>query len=155
MSMTVKTAVVHGIAWLFDMEQPEGAVISPHGLAVSVPDERRTVRFLPRGSHGYPVIVLTHEDPNLPLRLNEVESLGQWCQRLRVTVRQTWNGHPSSTGSVELFRSARPSLRQAVERYEEGCPQHAPALECECSWYTVGRACLRLPQVLAREGVTA
>lgn len=151
MSITVKTAIVHGIAWLYEMEQVEGAIIGPQGLSIRVPDEQRIVSFHPIGSHDFPVMVLRTLDPEKELRRNELMSAMQWCQRLKVTVRQLWGGRSSPEGTVEFRRLAHPTLIRAARLYREGCEEHGGLPDHTSQWFTRGHALVRVPHLIASQ----
>lgn len=161
MSLTVKTAVIHGLAWLYEIEQPPGALATHHGIHVRVTEARRTLFFVPRGEHGTPLIVVnvsTRADgggrPG-PLGVGEVEALAQWCTRLRVSVAGTRHGVHEDTGSIELSRVANRSLVEATDRYNAGCPDHDGEFFCGCNWARHGRSLLRIPRMLDRSETTS
>lgn len=153
MSITLKTAVVYGLAWLFEIEQPPGAIVPPHGIAVELPDIGRTLGFIPRGQHGSPVIVLSVTRPTwrdgqclTPLNREEHDTLAAWCERLHRPVYGVWNGHPWDMGCIGLARDPHPSLRAASDRYLAGCPEHRDRDHvCGCPWFSRGHAQVRYP----------
>lgn len=159
MSLTVKTAVIHGLAWLYEIEQPPGALVDHHGITVRVVDEARMLHFIPEGSGFAPVIVLG-VDTFLPghtsarLNMGELDALAQWCRFIRTDVAKTWNGQGES-GSIGLVRTAHPSLLTAVEKYRAGCTTHNRSVFCDCGWKRHGRSLLRIPRMLDRSETTS
>lgn len=155
MSITVKTAIVQGVAWMYETQQPEGALLPAQGFVIPVPDEQRTVSLHPLGAHDRPVIVVAHTDPEQSLRRNEIKTLATWCQRMRISVRNVWEHHPCHGGTVELGKRSHPTLAQASRAYGDGCPEHGYRTDPACDWYTRGYALLRTPSLPTLEDCTA
>jgi len=161
MSMTVKTAVVHGISWLYRIEQPNGALVDHHGIAVHLDDEKRMMWFVPRGANDRPLIVLATKPPingdalkSVPLGPGELDALATWCETIRVPVIRAWNGD-LDIGSIALALPAHPSLLRARQAYTDGCPDHpTESVFCRCGWQRAGRAKLRLPRMFDRSEST-
>ncbi|GAB7065883.1 hypothetical protein H7J06_07890 [Mycobacterium hodleri] len=142
-----RAAVRSGLAWLYDTEQPERAILQHHGESL-VSQGNRNVRFIPSGWAGRVVIVVDvtkveyGTDPRArgplnPLAAGELDAFTGLLADLARTVVHTWNGHPAATGSLALAEPAHPSLQAAVSRYLAGCPRHHTTL-CRCGWYGEG-----------------
>ena len=142
-----RAALRSGLAWLYDTEQPEMAILQHHGESLSS-QGNRSVRFIPSGWAGRVVIVVDvtkveyGTDPRArgplnPLAVGELDAFAGVLADLGHTVVHTWNGHPAAIGSLALAEPAHPSLRAAVSRYLAGCPRHRTTL-CRCGWYGEG-----------------
>lgn len=149
-----------GIQWLFEVEQPEDALVTQFGAASPSVGNRR-YGFMPTGWHrkpAAPVVSVTVAQPQYagdpperhlvnPLEPDELELLSAQLEAFGLEVDSTWNGH-EDTGSVGLVAPAHPSLLAAFDRYTNGCPEHRTTM-CgwqKCPWLTDGIARLRHPQ---------
>ncbi|MBO0885210.1 MAG: hypothetical protein J2P17_33755 [Mycobacterium sp.] len=167
MSMTTNTGIqqravvptlVAGLRWLFDTEQPAGAVLQHHGLSLPGVANRR-FNFCPAGWEGHAIVTVDvvdaewkftsrHEIPTNSLRPGELDDLTVLLNELGVDVLHTWNGHPGITGSLALGRPAHPSLLAAVNRYLAGCLTHPDqGVFCKCGWYAKGYNLAVLPEL--------
>ncbi|MEU0497974.1 hypothetical protein [Mycobacterium sp. NPDC006124] len=144
---THRDALCSGLAWLYETEQPEAAILQHHGDGLAS-HGNRSVRFIPVGWGGRVVIVVevTKVDyrsdpgargPRNPLAVDELDAFTALLADLGHAVVHRWNGHPAATGSLALAEPAHPSLRAAVARYHAGCPRHRSVL-CRCGWYGEG-----------------
>ncbi|WP_141564244.1 hypothetical protein [Mycolicibacterium palauense] len=140
-------ALRSGLAWLYETEQPEAAILQHHGDGLAS-HGNRNMRFIPAGWGGRVVIVVdvTKVDygtgrgargPRNPLAVDELDAFTVLLADLGHAVVHRWNGHPAATGSLALAGPAHPSLRAAVTRYHAGCPRHRSVL-CRCGWYSEG-----------------
>lgn len=95
-----------GLAWLYDIEQPEDALLQHHGVALPAVGNR-WLKFCPQGWAGRPVIVIDvahvqwgspYEPPKNPLAHGELHQLASMISRSPIA--RTWNGHPGITGSI-------------------------------------------------------
>jgi hypothetical protein len=170
MTMTVvnvKAVLAAAVEWLYDTDQPDGAIMSHHGAGPRRFGDR-TYAATPTGAQGLPVIVIEVADryldsgkwrgldgefdkadftsggrpranPTAPVPVAaEILAAVAILEDLGVQVRETWNGAPWNTsGSIGLSRPARPSLVAAVTRYRAGCAEHGGVF-CSCSWYADG-----------------
>lgn len=144
-----------GLAWLYDTEQPEDALLQHHGVALPAIGNR-WLKFCPQGWAGRPVIVIDvahvqwgspYEPPKNPLAHGELHQLASMISRSPIA--RTWNGHPGITGSIALARLAHPSLRAAVDRYRAHCPEHHSVFCSQkygCHWYRNGNARVITPR---------
>lgn len=145
----VKAVLAAAVAWLYDQEQPEGAVahhLGPAGFRLG----DRVYEVIAAGADGGPVIVVrvagcdlapgewrgfegeyshrsyggwTEPFPDGPCA--EVLAVVEAVAGLGAEVKGTWNGAPHCTsGSIGLAARARPSLLAALARYHAGCPAH-------------------------------
>jgi hypothetical protein len=153
MSITLKTAMVYGLAWLYEIEQPPGAVVPPHGIEFELPEIRRTLRFVPRGTSDQPTVVLAVMHPRWrdgqclnPLDREEQHALAAWCVRIHHRIRTPDPVNPGDSACLVLERHPHPSLCAAVRRYEDGCPDHGGAIRgCGCPWLSCGLDQVRYP----------
>lgn len=132
-------ALVVGLRWLYDTEQPPAAIVDHRGRRLRSAGDR-TVRFTPVGWQGRVVVVLipttnTHGRVR-PVSAGELEAFADAVSDLGEDVVSTWSGE--LRGFVALSRPAHPSLRAAVQRYEDGCPDHGGAPACGCGWLAAG-----------------
>lgn len=151
----LQASVDAGLAWLYDTEQPDTAILQHHGVPLAAVGNRR-LRFCPVGFNQRPVVVVdvVHVTyigaslrPQNPLAAGELEALATMVGR-SVPVAKTWNGHPAVTGSIGLARPAHPSLVAAVARYHARCPQHHTVFcgHTGCSWYRDGHLTVVYPR---------
>lgn len=166
MSITVKTAVVHGVAWLYDIAQPPGALVAHHGIHTRANEDERLVWFVPQGPTGLPVVVVSAWRPEggvfrTPFIRAEVTRLADWLTSLNLGVADVrfppnYSNGTEWTGAIDLTREANPSLVASLRAYESGCPKHrGSVLGCPtvCTWKSEGLARLRVPGILASSGV--
>lgn len=164
----LRPALAAGLEWLYETEQPPGAVLSHHGVDLRVPEANRRLSLVPSGYRSLPVVVVevlekTYEPrtgPQYPrltngLERGEIAQIVQVIESLGCTVDTIWNARPgSSSGSIGLLAPAGPSLRP-VQAYRRHCPTHRTVF-CghspergghNCSWYRDGRALVVEPTV--------
>ncbi|MFJ6440241.1 hypothetical protein [Streptomyces sp. NPDC091649] len=147
--MSVLTA---GLRWLYETEQPDNAWQEHHGLLLPEPATNRLYRFIP-ANDGRRVVVAVDvasiewidngpnelKTPANPLESGELAALAADLGALGFEVTSTWGGHPQTTGSVGLARTAHPSLLAAVDRYRAGCLDHPQrAVFCDCDAWRAG-----------------
>ncbi|MGA5182932.1 hypothetical protein [Streptomyces pseudogriseolus] len=153
-----------GLEWLYDVRQPDDALLQS-GSRYYRCGNGRSYYFRPSGPGGRPVIVVKVTEPRYeerrgrygaervltnPLAKNELEELAAVLERKGRRVHQTWNGHPSDTGSICLEDFPNASLVSAVFRYRSGCPIHRSVFcsrEKGCTWYGDGHGRLIEPDV--------
>lgn len=139
-----------GLRWLYDTEQPATAIVRFDGQA-AVSAGERTLRFIPRGRVGFATIAVQGTTPAAkaePLQAGELTAFAGVLDELDVPVQHTWIEFPGVSGYLALRRPAHPTLRAAVDRYEQGCPTHRYPHWCTCGWYTAGaNALIGLPQL--------
>lgn len=138
-----------GLAWLFDTAQPDGAIVQHHGHASAVTGSR-FYGFCPAGHAGRPIITVDVAGVHwLPvedrwsdtLHPGEVEQLAAALTALGRHPVDSWNGHPTPTGSVELDDPIHPALAAATARYRAGCPDHPrQGVFCRCEHRRAGYA---------------
>jgi hypothetical protein len=147
-----------GLAWLFDTDQPDGAIIQHHGCT-SPEVDNRWYRFCPVGHAAATVVIVevAHykwraDRPEPAIEPDEMGKLVAAIEALNVRVASTWNGAGLTSGSVGLVRPAGPSLAAAVKRYHAGCLKHPlPGGHGNvfshdgCAWYEDGRKLLVEP----------
>jgi hypothetical protein len=157
-----------GLRWLYDTEQPDGALLRTGGPILRT-DDNRTLGFAPVSALLRPVVILDVtkvewidrgpydlKEPANPLAPGELEALAERIVALGFDISGTWNGHPGITGSVGLKRPAHPSLLAAVELYRAGCPEHPQrSVFCDCGWYAAGHALITQPPAAAVPSTTA
>lgn len=153
-----------GLAWLYDTEQPDGAITQHHGRSTSTGDWR--LGFCPLGADDLPVVWVevatpvyrTIGDDRLltnPLGPHAMKQISDALAQLGHPVTKTWNGESHmTTGSCGMRDPAHPTLLAAVQRYHAGCPTHK-SLFCgnpcsdggqDCPWYRDGEAKLITPE---------
>ena len=144
-----------GLAWLFNTEQPDGAISMHHGETAPEVDNR-TYRFCPAGVAAAAVVivevphyklVMPGYRPEPAIEPGEMGKLVAAIEALDVRVASTWNGTGFTTGSVGLVRPAGPSLAAAVRRYHAGCPDHDGNVFSHdgCTWFVDGARLLVRP----------
>lgn len=175
MSGNRKVALTAGLKWLFETEQPEGAMASHHGEDVRDQDGNRRYSFVPRGSRSNraPVVVVNVLDKKYEERdqyrelangldEGEMDAVAADLEALGYTVIDRWNGSTGGeTGSLALEGSAHPSLLAAVALQQAGCTNKGDehktgSVFCGCGWAVTGRQQLvrpdRVEVMLPREG---
>ncbi|MCX8565078.1 hypothetical protein OS122_29785 [Mycolicibacterium mucogenicum] len=133
-------AVLLGLRWLYDTEQPATAVQDPNGQHLRTPAQR-TVHFIPAGAGGH-VLIVIQADPDKPdqhtpeaLAPGELAAFADLIEDLGETVLSTYNGYPGSTAALALARPAHPTLLTAVARFTDGPHTHDLYEPCQCPWY--------------------
>jgi len=147
-----------GLRWLYDTEQPAGAILQHHGASLPG-DGNRRFRFIPAGAQHRVVVIVDVADVQWeerggraanPLRPGELDELTGGLAALGAEVVETWNGYPGVTGSLALARPAHPTLLAALDRYHRGCPDHpSRSVFCDCGWYAAGNTLIVRPEVRA------
>lgn len=142
-----------GLTWLFDTEQPAGAVC--HHLGFSVAPGDRTIGFIP--DVRFPIVTMClayperddHDELTNPLTKHDVTDLAAFLTRRGRVVRDQWNGRGTMTVSMALAGHVHPTLRDAVERYHQGCPEHKTVFcgreDLPCPWFADGNRVLVKP----------
>lgn len=157
-----RATLAAGLRWLFDTEQPAGAVQQHHGVGLP-PVGNRRFGFCPAGGDSRAVVTVAVANVEWrlqrgeqvsanPIRPTELDDLTTELASLGAEVVHTWNGHPGTTGSLALARPAHPSLLAAVDRYRAGCPTHPghgsdKGVFCQCGWYAAGNDLVIQPDV--------
>lgn len=141
------TVMAAALEWLYDVEQPDGAMPALHGYSTTVGGRR--VRVVQVGALDLPVIVVEvahpfYQNGTATNRLGAGE-MARWVELLAglgAEVRETWNGDGYITGSVGLSRPAHPSLLAGGRRYCAGCPEHGSVFCSDqgCTWLGDGHA---------------
>jgi hypothetical protein len=163
---TAADVLTAGLHWLFETGQQEDAHASHHGERLAA-DDNRSYRFIPVGVHDLPVVVIDvakieyaldadgYSVATNPLEPGEVERLAEELERRGYPVRDTWNGHPSTSGSVGLRTPAHPGQVAAVERYRRGCQEHPKrSVFCDCDAWRAGFTRVVRPAVVVGREVT-
>lgn len=154
-----------GLAWLYETEQPPGAIPDHHGYSCSAGDRR--YRFCPAGARSLPVVVVDVRHPRYDtgkldrVLLNplggapEMDALVAAIEALGVVVADRWNGEAHhETGSLGLAERAHPTLLAGLRRYRAGCPDHRTVFcggwraskgQEDCTWLRDGSALMVLP----------
>ncbi|MGH3585828.1 MAG: hypothetical protein ACRDQ0_05855, partial [Pseudonocardia sp.] len=145
------TILTAGLHWLYETEQPNDAW-QHHGLLLTAPTANRLYGFIPANDWKRAVVVVNvakiewiDNGPNElkmpanPLEAGELDALAAALRGLGSEVTSTWNGHPQTTGSVGLARTAHPSLLAAADRYRAGCLVHPKrSVLCDCDAWRSG-----------------
>lgn len=136
-------ALLLGLRWLYDTEQPATAVQNPHGQHLHTP-AGRTLTFIPAGTAGHALLVITADTTeNTPdgqpsvnsLSPGEVAAFADLLEDLGEPVLSTYNGYPGTTAALALSRPAHPTLLAAVTRFTDRPHPHRPDDACQCPWY--------------------
>jgi prevent-host-death family protein len=149
-----------GLTWLYETEQPDGAIDQHHGVTSPEVGGRR-YRFIPQGDPGIPgpIVVVDVAHPRMlrsPYRAanplggrEEVDEVIAALARLGREVVDSWNGNEGNiTASLALADAAHDSLLAVVRRYGEGCPDHDGSVFCHgegCTWFADGHKLLVRP----------
>ncbi|KAB7754422.1 Uncharacterised protein [Mycobacteroides abscessus subsp. abscessus] len=110
-------ALLIGLRWLYDTEQPTHARQDPHGQHLPTP-AGRTLHFIPSGTAGHVLIVIEAAKP-ASLAPGELAAFADLLDDLGETVLSTYNGYPGTTAALALARPAHPTLRAAVARFAD------------------------------------
>lgn len=155
----LESYIAEGIRWLYEVKQPDGAIIQHHGIHSPVVDDL-VLDFCPL---GYPVIVVNRARPRWSSRI--LENPLTPAEVLRVLaaisaagkqVSEAWNGAGLETGSFRLTEHVE---APAVARYRAGCPTHKSAFcrwlaiktaKKACTWYADGYARIIQPDWAAQ-----
>lgn len=139
-------ALTAGLHWLYHTEQPAQALVERCGVRITVPT--RSLRFLPIGDDGTPLIIVDAHMPRrapacsspAPCTLPKAE-LAALADELttRGMPPARWHYH-GSTGTMVLSIPPHQTLRAAVDRYSHGCPWHH-SLICDAPVGSGGQAC--------------
>jgi len=144
-----------GLRWLYEVEQPVGAILQHHGAGLQPVVAARRYRAAPAGWADLPVISVevvgqrwigtgrTYRCENPLEGRDEMAEIAAAIESLGVLVRRLWNGGEGAVhASFSLARPAHPSLVAAVHRYRAGCPEHGGVF-CGtglCGWWPDGHA---------------
>ncbi len=134
-------ALLLGLRWLYDTEQPATAVQDPHGQHLHTP-AKRTMHFIPSGTSGH-VLIVIEAAPDKPdqhttsgtLAPGELAAFADLIEDLGETVVSTYNGYPGSIAVLALARPAHPTLLTAVARFTDRPHPHDLQQPCRCPWY--------------------
>lgn len=140
-----------GLAWLYDVEQPDGAMPSHLGDGALVANRR--IGFIPRTSRSSPAVVFEvarpcYDDARAMNRqlLNPIYAgeMAGWDLVLRSVDAhpvESWNGDGFLSGSVGLAGFAHKSMLAGLRRYHDGCPEHGSVFcgHHSCDWLKTGR----------------
>jgi hypothetical protein len=125
-------ALLAGLRWLYDTEQPAGSAIDPWQYALASTRGRRTLRFSPDGRRGAPTIEIIggvlNSSRDHALAATELMAFGELIDGLGDEVVDTWIGRGRVIGGVELARPAHSSLLAAVGRFRSGRADSGPAV---------------------------
>lgn len=132
-------ALLLGLRWLYDTEQPATAVQNPHGQHLHTP-AGRTLTFIPAGTAGHALLVITADTDNTPdgqpsansLSPGEVAAFADLLEDLGEPVLSTYNGYPGATAALALSRPAHPTLLAAVTRFTDQPHPHRTDETCQC-----------------------
>ncbi|MEN4464291.1 helix-turn-helix domain-containing protein [Mycolicibacterium conceptionense] len=144
-----------GLRWLYDTEQPRGALLRPGGVALP-PVHGRWYIFAPGVRRPGAAIVVQAEiagPSDLAKELDaELTELAALVTKLTGVDARVTSTSGASVGRVDLDAAAHPSLVDAVRRYLAGCPTHrqhgcghAHGAQAPCRWYADGFARLVQP----------
>lgn len=148
------------LVWLYQVEQPAGAMLSHHGASFTATKHRR-ITLLARVSDGHPSVhieakqavrVGTYGVRN-PLGPDELDQWKQVAAEFGFTPHTSWNGHPTAGGSFCLHEPPHPSLLAALELHAQGCtnPEHIDSGKggalCPCGWWRPGAVLLKNPDI--------
>ncbi|MFE9363711.1 hypothetical protein ACFYNN_13020 [Streptomyces sp. NPDC006978] len=156
------TILTAGLHWLYETEQPNDAWLH-RGLLLTAPTANRLYGFIPANDWKRVVVAVDVakiewidngpndlKTPANPLGVGELDALAAALRALGFEVTSTWNGHPQTTGSVGLTRTAHPSLLAAVDRYHAGCLVHPKSsVFCDCDAWRDGFNRIVQPELAA------
>lgn len=151
--------VAAALSWLYETEQPDGALVTTAGVELPIPGQDRTLRVTPRELTSHPTLTLSVYPGRQWACPAAAEAEAE--QLLAVTAElEPSADSPFAAASfvaVGLYRQAHPTLLHAVREYELDCPDHARPLDrpgnrsCVrslCAWWPTGRGLLVEPAVL-------
>jgi hypothetical protein len=125
-------AVLIGLRWLYDTEQPSGSAIDPRCNSLPSTRECRSLRFSLAGRDSTVVIEIVGSVLNgsrdRALAAAELSAFGELVDGLGEEIVDSWTGRGRVIGGVALGRPAHPSLRAAVDRFQAGQLGSAPAI---------------------------
>jgi len=125
-------ALLAGLRWLYDTEQPADSAIDPRQYALASRRGRRTLRFSPDGRGGAVTIEIVGTVLNASrdhaLAAAELMAFGELIDGLGEEVVDTWIGRGRVVGGVTLARPAHSSLLAAVDRFRSGRADFGPAI---------------------------
>ncbi|MCB0138261.1 MAG: hypothetical protein KDD75_24385 [Caldilineaceae bacterium] len=148
--------LVSGLRWLYDTEQPRGALLRPGGVALP-PVRGRWYIFAPGVRNPGAAIIVQAEiagPPDLAKELDaaELADLAALVTKLTGIDARVTSVPGARVGRVDLDAAAHPSLVDAVGRYLAGCPTHRQhgcghtrGAQAPCRWYADGFARLVQP----------
>ncbi|BBX88199.1 hypothetical protein [Mycolicibacterium aubagnense] len=136
-------ALLLGLRWLYDTEQPATATQNPRGQHLHTP-AGRTLHFIPAGTAGHALLVIVadaleaapngHPAANT-LSPGELAAFADLLEDLGEPVLSTYNGYPGTTAALALSRPAHPTLLAAVTRFTDRPHLHHLDDACFCFWY--------------------
>jgi hypothetical protein len=161
----VRAVLAAGLTWLYDTEQPEGAIETHHG-AFAVADDRLSISFAPI---GLPVVVIDIRDARYddsrydrpllnPLTAAECDAVAGILTELGRPPIDRWNGAGCESGSFRLATPIHPTLEAACARYRADCPEHGTVFcgsKEGCTWLKDGRGLIVAPKWPVREDAAA
>lgn len=125
-------ALLAGLRWLYDTEQPADSAIDPRQHSLASPRGRRGLRFSPDGHRGAATIEIVGGPLNgsrdHALAAAELTAFGELIDGLGEEVVDTWIGRGRVVGGVALARPAHSSLLAAVDRFRSGRADFGPAI---------------------------
>lgn len=172
-SMPLHDALAAALAWLYETEQPAGA-IKDHSDLLFLVDGTRTLTPLVHeqqeedsASAALPALRLdvAGEGGEDTVTDRDLADLAEAVRAAGYPVSGTWRSapvgrHRFSGGYVGLLRPAHPTLIAAADLFDAGCPAHgSSSMRCgdfwgaddeerACRWYADGRALLVEPELL-------
>jgi hypothetical protein len=136
-------ALLLGLRWLYDTEQPATAVQNPRGQHLHTP-AGRTLTFIPAGTARHALLVITADTTentligqpsDNSLSPGELTAFADLLEDLGEPVLSTYNGYPGTTAALALIRPAHSTLLAAVARFTDRPHPHRPDEACQCPWY--------------------
>lgn len=156
----VRQVLAAGLAWLFDTEQPPDALVRDGRLSTLVDGVRFT--FV-AGENGRAVLVVAVAEPRFertgasarfgayrvtnPVNADLLAAIPRLLDELGHLVAQMWGSEQST--SYRLRGTVHPTLVDAVQRFEGGCPAHGRITEWSaagCGWLGHGTGQLVAPE---------
>lgn len=157
------SALRAGLAWLYDIEQPAGAMLDPIGITMVADDRSYSFSVFPTREaskyDGGPVAhICSSTLDGRPLVVDdELTAFTASFVALGHVIVDHWGMTEDEETNFLSMRLERPALRSllaAVDRFDNGCPEHGlnkPAPQyhghptCGCEWYQESRSRLVLP----------